>query len=116
MPATLISGTTTLNPLALSEYTSDQNTGGAILHTILGRPDPDVTLRPLGLRTGVMTLDFTTEALSNAARIALARAGGWTLTHTERTSVNMRFIARGVSRPIERDGRWKVTVRYEEIL
>jgi hypothetical protein len=115
MPATFTSGSTTLSPRTLSDYTSDQDGGGAIVHPILGRADPDVTFRPLGMRTGSMTLDFATEALSSAARVALARSGAWTLAHTERPTVNMRFIARGVSRPIESNGRWMLTVRYEEI-
>lgn len=116
MPASLVSGATTLSPLTLSGYSSDQDSGGAIVHTILGRTDPDVTFRPLGLRTGSMVLDFaTTETLSNAARTALAKSGAWTLTHSERPTINMRFVTRGVSRPIEADGRWMLTVRYEEI-
>lgn len=114
MPAILTLGASTLTPTALSEYTSDQ-AGGAILHEILGRRDPDVTFRPSNLRTGSFVLDFPTEAASASARVALSAAGGWTLAHSERTSVNMRFIVRNVSRPVESDGRWMLQVQYEEI-
>lgn len=114
MPAILTMGATSLAPTALSAYTSDQ-AGGSILHDILGRRDPDVTFRPAGLRSGSFVLDFPTEALSGSARVALSAAGGWTLTHSERTSINMRFVVRNVSRPLEADGRWMIQVQYEEI-
>lgn len=114
MGATLTSGSTTIAPIAFSDYTSEQE-GGSIRHEILGRTNPDVTLRPAGLRTGSFTLDFASETASSSARTALTAAAAWTLTHTERTSVNMRFIPRRISRPVDAGGRWVVTVSYEEI-
>lgn len=114
MPSILTRGATTVTPIALSDYTSDQE-GGTILHPILGRTNPDVTHRPAGMRTGSFALSFATEAASNTARVALAEAGGWQLTSAERPTVNMRFIVRRVSRPILLTGEWQVTVGYEEI-
>jgi hypothetical protein len=114
MPAVLTSGSTTLTPRTLSDYSSE-NAGGSIVHAILGRREPDVTLRPVGLRTGSMTLDFATEALANTAHGALTIAAVWTLQHSERATVNMRFIVRRITRTVEADGRWFFTVGWEEI-
>lgn len=114
MPALITNGTTTVAPLSLSAYSSDQ-AGGAIVHDILGRSTPDVTLRPLEMRTGSLVLDFATEALSSDARNALSASSSWTLTHSERTSVNMRFIVRRLSRAIENNGRWMLSVTWEEV-
>lgn len=115
MPAVLANTASTLYPTALSEYSSEQD-GGSIRHEILGRVDPDVTFRPLMLRTGSFTVDFTTDALASDARKALSVAGAWTLAHSERASVNMRFIVRRLSRVIDGgNGRWSLNVSYEEI-
>lgn len=113
MPAQIKSGTTTLSPATLSAYTSTQQ-GGTIAHPILGRAGADFTLRPAGLRTGSFTLDFRTSALSESARAALATAVVWTLTHPEQTSLNMRFVVTGLTRDVEGNGRWPVTVTFEE--
>ena len=114
MSAILNNSSTTLTPRALSDYTSDQE-GGAIIHRVLGRREPDVTFRPAELRTGTMVLDFETEEAAAAAREALSESGAWTLAHSARPSVNMRFIVRRLSAPISGDGRWMVQVSYEEI-
>lgn len=114
MPATIASAVATLTPLALSDYTADQD-GGSILHDILGRTNPDVTLRPAGMRRGTMTLDFASDALAAAARVSLAGAAVWTLTHTERASINMRFIVRRHGRAVAGDGRYAVRVDFEEV-
>ncbi|MDQ1169592.1 hypothetical protein QE392_001396 [Microbacterium proteolyticum] len=114
MPAQLISGSTKIMPTTLSEYSSDQD-GGTIMHPILGRAAADVTLRPASLRTGSFVLDFRTEAASESARAALATAVVWTLSHTEQTTLNMRCIVRGVTREVAGNGRWPVSVRFEEV-
>ena len=114
MPAALSNGSTTITPIALSEYMSSQE-GGAILHRILGRREPDVTLRPAELRTGSFTLDFDSEGAAEDARAALSESGAWTLEHTERPSVNMRFIVRRLSLSLSGNGRWALPVSYEEV-
>ncbi|SDP07292.1 hypothetical protein SAMN04487788_1945 [Microbacterium testaceum StLB037] len=114
MPATIASSVATLTPAALSNYTADQD-GGSILHDILGRTEDDITLRPAGMRKGTMTLDFATDALANAARVSLGAAAVWTLTHTERTTVNMRFVVRRHGREVAGDGRYAVRVDFEEV-
>lgn len=114
MPALITNGSKTLTPLALSAYTADQN-GGSIRHDILGRATPDVTLRPLGMRTGSFDLDFISDTLANTARVTLTAASSWTLTHSERPSINMRFIVRRLGRVLEGNGRWSISVEWEEV-
>lgn len=114
MPALITNGGITVAPAALSEYKSDQE-GGTILHPILGRASADATLRPARLRTGSFVLDFRTSALSESARASLSAALVWQLNHSEQTSLNMRFIVRGLAREVMGDGRWPVTVTFEEV-
>lgn len=113
MPALLTSGAASIAPLALSDYSADQE-GGSIRHDILGRREPDITLRPVGMRNGDFTLDFPTEPAVAEARESLSAAAVWTLVHSERPSVNMRFIVRRLSRAVAADGRWSIRVSFEE--
>lgn len=103
-------------PSVVSEYDSTR-AGGNIIHPILGRAQPDVTLRPAALRTGTLEAVFANEAASLAAADALATTSTATFDDPA-TSVNMTFVLGegGVQR--RRDpGRtvWIVTVDYVEV-
>lgn len=113
MTALITSGATVVEPSALSSYSADQE-GGTIVHPILGG-GRDITLRPVNPRTGSMTLDFPTEDDGSTARETLSAAKVWTLDHSERPSVGMRFIVRRLSQLIDGGGRWALTVAWEEV-
>lgn len=63
-----------------------------IVHAILGRPDPDVTFRPAGLRTGTLRLVFATGAAAAAAEAALTVPQVLTLIDNEVPEVGMSFV------------------------
>jgi len=111
---TLYNGPTTLTPVALSEFKESLG-GGPLVHPILGKRKPDVTMRSLGLRTGSFTLDFSTEARSAAAVEALGVARVWMLRHDDAPTLNMEFVVTGVTREVDGSGRWPVSVEFEEI-
>lgn len=113
MPALITSGSLVVAPVALSAYASDQD-GGTIVHRILGG-GVDVTLRPVDLRTGSMSIDFATDSAAATARTRLSGANVWTLAHSDRTTVNMRFIVRRLSQVIDGGGRWSLTIGWEEV-
>ncbi len=57
--------------------------GSSIVHRIIGDPEPDVTIRDAGLRTGELRTLWPTAAAAEAAAAALAIAGGpWLLEET----------------------------------
>lgn len=91
-----------------------------IVHTILGRSDPDVTFRPAGLRTGTLSLVFELEADAWAAVAALRVPQVLTLTDADVAVVNMSFVvAPGELRPTLDDATrsvWIVEVPFQEVL
>jgi len=89
-----------------------------IVHRIIGRTDPDVTLQPAQLRSGTLQL-LMTDGLTAATAVAvLSTPGVATLTDTDVPAVNMAFVVTGQldSQMDTQDmRRWTVTVPYQEV-
>jgi len=106
-----------LNPdLALGYATTRYSEN--IIHKIVGRSNPDVTLRPAALRTGTLRLLFSSEYAANAAVNFHARAAVFTLTDTDLPLSGMRYVLSGkADRELDEETllRWVVTVDYQEI-
>lgn len=115
--STITAGGTVITPTAVTEYQSTR-AGGNVVHRILGRTDPDVTLRPAQLRTGTLEAIFTSEADSRAAEVAVGDAGVMQYADDVST-VNMTFVLGegGVQRTIhESRAVWLLTIDYVEVL
>ena len=120
MPTILTSGETVISPtICLSIET--RRTAGNIVHDVVGRSDPDVTLRPAGTRTGTLRLGFlgaSSEADSETAELALSGVGVWSILSDERESLAFSFIVAGrierVLDDITRDD-WIVVVEFREV-
>lgn len=89
----------------------------SIVHTILGRPDPDITIRPTGLRKGTLTLVFETGAAAAAARAVLAVTQPLTLSNSGVDEVSMPFVVAGgdLGQVLSSGGVWSLEVPYQEI-
>ena len=85
-----------------------------LTHTIIGRGDPDVTLKPAGTRSGSLELFFTSEADYLAASDVLARTSVLTLADTDYPALNMSFVVRSLGTRLEGQ-RWVVSVSYQEV-
>lgn len=113
-------GSDTIAPTVIDGFRSERESRN-VVHPILGRDEPDVTLRPSNLRTGTLTLGFegpTSEARSKAAEDMLAASGVFTLASTERATAEMSFIIQGTpSRELEDETRdaWIVTLDFQEV-
>lgn len=98
------------------EATSEART---IVHTILGREDPDITLRPPGLRTGALTLVFATGAAAASAEAVLRFPQVLELSDTDAPNVAMSFVvATGDIAPkLDPETRrvWTLTVPFQEV-
>lgn len=120
MSTIITHGADTINPTLVLGY-SDASDGGNIVHHILGRANPDVTLRPGNVRTGTLTLGFqsaTSEADSAAARALLNSGGVFSILSPERGTVEMSFVRYGrVTRELDDQSRdaWIVTVEFQEV-
>lgn len=103
-------------PLVLGYETGYEST--TVVHRIIGREDPDVTLSPVPLRTGDLQMWCHDEA-SAAALVALHRVlGVLSLTSDTAPTIAMTYVV-GPGRLSAREepgsSRWVVTVPYVEV-
>lgn len=76
MSTTISDGTTTLTPILVDGYESKRESM-TIVHTIIGSPEPAVTLRPASMRSGTLSvvvgasrsLALQFEAMLGAGRV-----------------------------------------------
>lgn len=99
-------------------YTATRGSGN-IVHPILGRPDPDVTLGQLGLRSG--TLEVLVPSLSDALAVQshLGIVGVHELTDPSSPEIGMSFVITDrVDVTLDDQTRAAATVRfgYQEVL
>ena len=118
MAITITSGAQSITVREILGYASSR-TSSNIVHRIIGRNDPDVTLGTLGLRTGTLELltDTLAEAFQKEAHLALS--GVQQLADTEVPQVNMRFVVVGdVSVTLDDTTRTAAVVgfNYQEVL
>lgn len=115
---TISNGSTTITPSLVLGYTARRATRN-VVHQVIGRPDPDVTLREAASRTGTLRLLFTTETAAHDAVEALASADVWALSEDDLTTIDMRFVASGeIEKALDDRTRtiWTVTADYTEVL
>lgn len=118
----ITSGAAVIAPTIILGYESSRETR-TVVHPILGRPAPDATLRPAGLRTGRLELGFTAataEADSAAAETILSAAATFTLVSADRTTAQMAFVlpeGGRLSRALDDSTRnaWVVSFDWTEI-
>ncbi|MDN4598843.1 hypothetical protein [Leifsonia virtsii] len=114
--ATISDGTTTITP-ALILVNDGQQASRNITHDILGRPDPDVSLAPAGLRTGTIDMLFTDAPSADAARRLLARPAVFTYSG-EVPELSMRFVIGdgSIGTNLDRESYvWTVSIPYREV-
>ncbi|GAB6857872.1 hypothetical protein [Microbacterium xylanilyticum] len=118
MATTILAGATIITPRLVEGYEASRE-GGTIVHKILGRTSPDITLRPAGTRTGTLTLLFTDETAANNAWAAVCANGVLQLVSDERT-IGMTFVVPegqqiGFALDDATRNHWHVTVPFQEI-
>lgn len=119
--ATISTGAAIITPSIVLGYQSAREPR-TIIHDILGRESPDVTLRPASLRAGTLSLGFEgdgAEASSRTAEALLSAASTFTFSEDGVASVAMTFVVSGssISRELENETRaaWIVSFGYQEI-
>lgn len=105
-------------PALVIGYQTSRESGN-IVHTIIGRSDPVVTLRPAKLRTGTLGMLFTTEADAWACVNAHAGTGTFTYADSDLTGADMTYVVDGsVNIQLDEGTQtvWMVSVDYQEVL
>lgn len=118
MTTLIITPAGTFAPVLVEGYEASRS-GGTLVHEIIGRADPDVTLRPAGMRTGKLTLLFADEAAAHAADGALSAGIVVTLVDDAR-SIGMSFvIPNGQQITLTLDdttrNHWHLSVPFQEV-
>jgi hypothetical protein len=111
-----VDGATITPALVLGYATARQS--ATVLHWVIGRPDPDVTLRQARLRSGTLELLFATEAQAALCASIHARAAVFTLSDPDVSAVNMNYVTNGrIAYTLDPQTlkQWTVSVDYQEV-
>lgn len=116
MTTTISDGVTTVAPLVVDGYESTR-APRTIVHEVLNNPNPSVSLKPAGLRTGTLSAVFATRADAVECEAMLAAAAVLTLTST--VDVGMTFVVHeDITVTLDDSTRavWLVSFGYQEVL
>jgi hypothetical protein len=69
MATTITTGSTVITPEIITAWNTAQETRN-VIHDIIGRQDPDVTLQPASTRNGTLEMVFTNSSDAETARNA----------------------------------------------
>jgi hypothetical protein len=115
---TITDGVTTANPVQVLDYTYTR-AARTIVHEVLDRPDPDITLRPVGYRAGTLGLFFPDRATALAAEDMHRIPGVLHLdADADEATATMDYVPTGViavTLDLTGQRRWRVDVQYQEV-
>ncbi|MGG7509438.1 hypothetical protein [Plantibacter sp. YIM 135249] len=115
---TISYGTTTITPDLLT-IPDERHDSRNVIHEILDRSDPDVTLHAGATRAGVLELFFRSEADAAAAVTLHNKPGVFVLDYPGRPTWAMRYVTtNAVDRAIDDSTRnhWTVKVPFRQVL
>ena len=108
----------TIEPVLVLGYTS-RRAVRTIVHDILDRADPDVSMAPAGSRAGRLELLFADELEAETAELVLAQPAVWEFADADRSTVGMAFVVAGgeLERELvdETRNHWIVRVPFREV-
>lgn len=115
---TISSGTLTFTPELVTAWEVTQESRN-VLHTIIGKTDPDVTLKPSSTRSGTLELLFTTATTADTARGILTQGTIFTISDSETWLNGLDFVMSGnVTTALEDETRrlWTITADFTEVI
>ena len=117
MTTTIIWGTQVVHPELVTGYDSRRDSGN-LLHLVIGRVDPDVTLKAAGLRQGTLEVWCPSHSSALAVEALHAQVGVLHLTDDDRPGVAMHYVVSGAIDVTPEFGtpRWLVRVAYAEVI
>lgn len=118
MSVTISDGATSLQPLLVIGHQVSRESRN-VVHKILGRPDPDITLREAGLRSGSLAILCATPADAYTMLAIHSNPGALTLTDTELPQASMQYVlAEGTAELVvdeQTQLRTVVSVPFQEV-
>ncbi len=118
MTTTITSSEHTIIPTFLMEYSAERASRN-VIHNIIGKAEPDVSLELDGLRSGTLNLFFESKVEAWAAFQDLGTLSSWELTDTDHPEINMNFVREGpmtMELDPETRKRWVVGMDYQEVI
>lgn len=118
MSVTITRGESSVAPYMVLGYKSSRAAGN-LIHTIIGRADPDVTIKPAGLRTGTLQLFCLDLATALEVEAIHAGEGSLDLVDTDLPTLAMTYVVDGdIELELDPDTRrrWVVTVGFQEVV
>jgi len=116
--ATISSGTLTFTPELITAWETSQNSRN-VIHDIIGKSDPDVTLKPASTRSGTLEMLFLSASAANSARGVLANGTIFTISDSETWLNGLDFVMNGtISAALEDTTRdlWTITADFVEVI
>lgn len=116
--ATITSGTLSFSPELITAWENSQESRN-VIHVIIGRIDPDVTLHPAASRTGTLEMVFTDATSADTARGILTTGASFVISDSETWLDGFTFVMSGsISAALEDETRklWTITADYTEII
>lgn len=117
MATTITHNATTITPELVLGWESSQESKN-ILHDIIGKVSPDVTLKAPSLRNGTLTTFWLDETDAEACRALHSNLGSFTLASDEITQANMTYVTAGtIAMMLDEDTRayWTVEIEFQEV-
>lgn len=117
MATTITLGAESVSPELVTGYVAARQ-GGNLLHKVIARADPDVTLSPAGLRSGTLEIWCADLDVALAADALHAGVGVLHLTDDALPGLDMDYVLAGriETSPAKETTRWVVRVEYAEVL
>lgn len=119
MTTTVSAGSLSFSPDLITGWSSEQESRN-IIHAIIGRPTPDVTLKPAPARTGMIEMFFAVGAESFLARSILATGAVFTIISDETPWLDgLTFVLIGtLSATLNPESRtsWMLSTGFQEVI
>lgn len=115
--STITDGTTTLAPLLVLGWQPTREARSRV-HQTIGRPDPDVTLRPHALRSGTLRILCADMAAAVAMEALHAQGMVLTLADDDVSAVAMAYaVTGGLGVELDQQAyRWIISADFTEVI
>lgn len=118
MAITVTSGTLSFSPELITAWGTTQ-TSRNVIHTIIGRTDPDVTLLKSSTRTGTLEMLFLSASAADIARGILANGAVFTISGSETWLNGFDFVLAGNLTAVLEDttrNLWTLSADFVEVI
>lgn len=118
MTTSITSGIHSTTPLFVKSWETSQATRN-VIHNIVGKSEPDITLKPAGLRTGTFELFYASQEDAENARAVLSLPTVFLVSSDDETWLNdFKFVSvDSISAALDETDltSWHFSVGFQEV-